>query len=128
MKALSIMQPWALLIAYGFKDIENRDWPTSFRGRFLIHAGKKFDGPKTEWEFPGIPRPDHFDMGGIIGEAEIVDCVSKSGSEWFHGRYGFVIRNARPLPFRPYRGQLGFFEVEDAVPLALLETEKEQTP
>ncbi len=44
MKALSIMQPWAWLIVNGHKDIENRNWPTRFRGPVYIHAGKKIDG------------------------------------------------------------------------------------
>ena len=38
MKALSIKQPWASLIAHGIKDIENRTWKTNFRGRIYIHA------------------------------------------------------------------------------------------
>ena len=32
MKALSIQQPWAWLIAHGKKDVENRTWATAFRG------------------------------------------------------------------------------------------------
>ena len=112
MKALSIMQPWAYLIVQGFKDIENRTWRTGFRGPVLIHAGKKFDGKDdaNDWDWPHIERPEDFDMGGIVGEAEIVDCVTRSASRWFEGPYGFLIRNARPLPFRPCRGMLGFFE------------------
>ena len=39
MKAISIKQPWASLIAHGIKDIENRTWRTNYRGRVLIHAG-----------------------------------------------------------------------------------------
>lgn len=39
MKAISIKQPWASLIAHGIKDIENRSWRTNYRGRVLIHAG-----------------------------------------------------------------------------------------
>ena len=39
MKALSIKQPWAWLICAGYKDIENRDWSTKFRGRIYVHAG-----------------------------------------------------------------------------------------
>ncbi len=111
MKALSIMQPWAWLIVAGHKDIENRTWRTSFRGSVLIHAGKKFDGPDDaqEWDWPQIERPCDFDMGGIVGEAEIVGCVTESRSPWFRGPFGFLIRNARPLPFRPCRGALGFF-------------------
>lgn len=38
MKALSIRQPWAWLIANGYKDIENRSWRTNYRGPVLIHA------------------------------------------------------------------------------------------
>lgn len=112
MKALSIMQPWSFLIISGFKDIENRSWSTNYRGKFLIHAGKKYDGPRHLWYWPWIEQPAYFDMGGIVGEAEIVDCVTESTSPWFEGPYGFVIQNARPLPFRPCRGALGFFEPE----------------
>lgn len=50
MKAISIKQPWASLIAYGIKDFENRTWkcPQKYIGqRVLIHAsgchGKKFE-------------------------------------------------------------------------------------
>lgn len=111
MKALSIRQPWAWLIAAGHKDIENRAWRTEYRGRFLIHAGKRYDGNEGEWDWPKIRKPAAVALGGIVGEAEIVDCVSSSRSPWFCGPYGFVIRNARHLPFRPCRGALGFFEV-----------------
>lgn len=111
MKALSIMQPWAWLIAAGHKDIENRSWPTTFCGPVLIHAGKKFDfDPQMDWDWDDItPRLDEMHTGGIVGEAEIVGCVTTSPSRWFQGTYGFLIRNARPLPFRPCRGMLGFF-------------------
>lgn len=112
--ALSIRQPWAWLIVHGQKDIENRDWKTPFRGRVLIHAGKLHDGPATDWHWDrlGLAKPEAFDYGGIVGEAEIVDCVTASASDWFYGPFGFVLRNARPLPFQPYRGRLGFFEVD----------------
>jgi len=40
MRALSVKQPWAWLIVNGYKKIENRNWPTSFRGRIYIHAGR----------------------------------------------------------------------------------------
>jgi hypothetical protein len=38
MKILSVRQPWASLIVNGFKDVENRTWPTRYRGRILVHA------------------------------------------------------------------------------------------
>jgi hypothetical protein len=118
MRALSIMQPWAWLIVQGHKDVENRTWSTTFRGPVLIHAGKKADfDPADDWDWDDIapPRLGREDFGGIVGEAEIVDCVRASPSRWFHGPHGFVIHNARPLPFRPCRGMLGFF-VPDFTP------------
>lgn len=115
LRALSIRQPWAWLIIQGIKDIENRDWTTRFRGPVLIHAGKRLDDgfeDALDWPWHDIERPDDFAFGGIVGQAEIVDCVVASSSRWFCGRYGFVIRNARPLPFCPCRGMLGFFTPE----------------
>lgn len=40
LRALTIRQPWASLIAAGVKTIETRSWRTSYRGPVLIHAGK----------------------------------------------------------------------------------------
>lgn len=59
----------------------------------------------------GIALPGRYDLGGIIGQARIVDRVKHSDAPWFYGPYGFVLRDGRPLPFRPIKGQLGFFEV-----------------
>jgi len=41
MKALSLWQPWASLIAWGAKQYETRDWTTSYRGLLAIHAAKR---------------------------------------------------------------------------------------
>lgn len=40
MKALSLTQPWASLVAIGAKRIETRSWRTSYRGEVAIHAAK----------------------------------------------------------------------------------------
>lgn len=116
MKALSIRQPWAWLIVMGHKDIENRTWPTSFRGEFLIHAGKAFDHAGYQWVMSemgvALPEPARFERGGIVGSAEITDCVTQHDSRWFSGPFGFVIINGRARRFRPLSGKLGFFEVE----------------
>jgi hypothetical protein len=122
MKAVSIRQPWAWLIVNGHKDIENRDWPTKHRGPLLIHAGKSPAAPEA-WKNAerlckrlGIDQPDRHDLsyGGIVGRVDVVDCVEKSKSPWFGGTYGFVLRNARRLRFRPVKGQLGLFSVDRA--------------
>ena len=121
MKAISVRQPWAWLIIHGGKDIENREWPTKFRGRVLIHAAKGMTDQEyidagdfarrlgSEYTYHDLLK------GGIIGSVEIVDCVERSDSPWFFGKYGFVLRNPQPLPFYAYRGQLRFFDVPDEI-------------
>ncbi|MDB4876410.1 MAG: hypothetical protein JWM41_2856 [Gemmatimonadetes bacterium] len=42
MKALTLTQPWASLVAFGAKSIETRSWRTEYRGRIAIHAAKGF--------------------------------------------------------------------------------------
>lgn len=140
MKALSIQQPWAYLIVHGFKDMENRRWRTAFRGRVYVHAGKKFDGEGLAWltdNTPEVPNdfvgkamagdtsayevlmeldPDEYPVGAIVGEVDIVDCVTKSESPWFFGPYGFVLAN--PVQYEkpiPYKGSLGLFDVDGEV-------------
>lgn len=116
MKALSIQQPWAWLIVNGHKNIENRDWPTKGRGRIYVHAGKKLDKEAIDFikhQYPDIPLPETFDLGGIVGTVVVTGCITESSNRWFYGDYGFTLATPKTLPFRPYRGQLGFFEVAE---------------
>jgi len=135
MIALSIRQPWAWLIVHAGKDIENRCWATKFRGRVLVHAAKGMT--KREYEDVdeflyscSLPESDillpefaELERGGVIGSVEIADCVEDSDSPWFFGKYGFVLRDPKPLPFTPWKGQLGFFDV----PLSALSSNVELT-
>ena|ERR1700679_2578027 len=41
MKALTLWQPWASLIAMGEKKVETRCWQTKYRGPLAIHAAAK---------------------------------------------------------------------------------------
>lgn len=114
MKALSLRQPWAWLVAAGLKDVENRTRPTSFRGRFYIHAGKsseiKVQGLGDEWIIQRLAGGEvtrywnaKLDRGAIIGEATLVDCKfrdpyeSADGfSKWHEvGCYGFTIADPK---------------------------------
>ena len=120
MKALSIRQPWAWLIVNGYKDIENRTWSTDFRGRVYVHAGRKiksgdFPEQRNYIKQSGILLPEEPPLGAIVGEVTITDCVDTSSSPWFCGPYGFILSS--PVAYKdpiPYRGQLGFFQVEEA--------------
>jgi hypothetical protein len=131
LKCLSIQQPWAWLIVNGFKDLENRDWTTRYRGPILIHAGAKIDG---NWFNVGelYDRPlaalnivPHFDMPeyqkdyptrAIVGMATLADVVTHSSSPWFVGGYGFIFIDAKPFDHPiPYSGSLKLFDVDRSV-------------
>ena len=114
-KALSVNQPWAWLLVNGFKPVENRDWPTNFRGIVLIHAGMKIDRDFDYWGWSRIigqeiPNAAIMPKGGIVGEVKIVDCVTEMDSKFFFGKYGFVVKNAIAYEkMLPCKGALGFF-------------------
>ncbi len=96
MKALSIKQPWASLIAHGIKDIENRTWATKYRGTIYIHASSKpsFNNLTlnlTHDQIDQIVLDDvlqldsrhlSYPKSAIIGKVDIVDCVINHGSIW----------------------------------------------
>lgn len=120
---LSVRQPWAWLIATGWKNIENREWPMRVRGHVLIHASKGMT--QSEWFacclfirgfswgpdlMRLLPEPHQLKRGEIIGEATILDCVTAHDSDWFTGPYGFVLADQHPLPFEPCKGALKFFK------------------
>ncbi len=127
MKALSIRQPWAWLICAGYKNIENRNWRTNFRGRIYVHVSKTTaelrdprvkqfvvnalgDQARTNEIETYISDALKFSYGAIIGEVNIVDCVTTSDSPWFVGRYGFVLK--KPILYKEpiaCRGKVGFF-------------------
>lgn len=134
MKALTIKQPWASLIAAGAKDIENRDWQTKVRGIVAIHSSAKLEQSEIEDACDlmrgFIPKfsaarfkQDRLPTGVILGAVEIVGCVRQSDSPWFVGEYGFQLRNAVRFgnPIR-CRGALGFWEVPEKI-VALMREE-----
>lgn len=116
---LSVQQPWAWLLVRGLKPVENRTWWTKVRGPVAIHAGKQMADMSLEQivDYYGlqslVPDPDGVELkrGGLIGRADLVDCVKSHSSKFFHGPWGFVFDNARELPFFSCRGRLGFFEI-----------------
>lgn len=125
MKAISIRQPWAWLIVNGYKDIENRSWPTSIRGEVLVHASKGMTRQEYDdvadmlaWQ-PGLyeqriqlPPFEQLERGGIVGKVTITGCIQRAESPWFFGRFGFQLAKASKLSFVSTKGALGFFEVD----------------
>lgn len=72
MKALTIKQPFASLIAEGYKEYEFRTWKTKYRGPLLIHAGKSVDRKAMKkFEQYNLEYP----VSAIIAKAEIEDVI-----------------------------------------------------
>lgn len=76
MKALTILQPWASLIALGHKRIETRGWRTDYRGPIAIHAGKSCEyafllqrEPFSRYRLSDLP------LGAIVAKAHLVQCL-----------------------------------------------------
>lgn len=128
MRAISLTQPWASLIAIGAKQWETRDWPTFYRGQIAIHASKKYPKECREltYEEPfmsalkgGTAHPHDLPLGAIVALGTITDCqpterffapgsqhktgITIGSNEWafgdYHeGRFAFHIENALALP------------------------------
>lgn len=111
MRALTVLQPWAWLIIHGGKDVENRRWPTEYRGLLAIHAGRSARAlARSGWE---PPEGVELEFGKIIGVVELFDVLplSKMGkkSHWAEGPWCWRLR--KPISIEPVacRGQLGLW-------------------
>jgi hypothetical protein len=131
MKAISLWQPWATLIALGHKQVETRHWPTNYRGPIAIHAAKR---PLQEEErdildmlgdWHGIRlEEEELPFGAIVATARLVVCermtrpmiLSTSDLEqdvgnWEPGRYAWLLEEIEALPEPvPARGAQGIWE------------------
>jgi len=104
MKALSIRNPWATLIAQGKKTIELRSWATTHRGPLLICATKKPDGPNA---------------GHAVCIVDLVDVrpmrpgdARAACNGYDPGFFSWILRNIRPIKPFPVRGQQRLFAVK----------------
>ena len=80
MKAITIWQPWAQLVAVGAKNYETRSWSTRYRGAIAIHAAKKRDRDGLYWfnlpifreGLPSVKFYTHLPFGAIVAIGELV--------------------------------------------------------
>jgi hypothetical protein len=125
MKAISLTQPWASLVACGAKRVETRSWRSNYRGLIVIHAAKKFPLDCRLWaeeeplvlerlrelapelEITTLPR------GAIVAVARLSNILpttdarvetflkSRRGEREFgdysEGRYAWKFDDVRPL-------------------------------
>ena len=124
MKALSITEPYASLIADGVKHIETRSWKTKYRGPILIHASST-PVPRAYRENGELMAlVQNVRRGYILCRADLVDCVEmteefiqgvddveKAAGFYSVGRYAWILDNVEPVEMRKARGSLGLWNV-----------------
>lgn len=131
MKTITILQPWASLIACGAKKIETRSWSTSHRGPLAIHAGRTV--PSMEIFTPRVETAlwnEDTPFGKVIAIAELVDCVVMTNERiaaWTDrygddeiafghfepGRYAWILARVRRIEPVPAKGRQRLWEWEE---------------
>lgn len=104
MRALSVKQPWAELIARGEKTIELRTWRTNYRGPLAIVA--------SCLRSPAHPHIDGA-RGAIVAVTELVDVRLTAPSDSRHAHckaspeeFAWVLRATKRIDPIPYKGGL----------------------
>ena len=129
MKALTLYQPWATLVAIGAKRIETRSWGTSYRGSLAIHAGKHWmdeDLLYTE-PFSSYLHEAKIPFGFVVATCELVDVERIYADSYIPGkpefmfgdysigRYMWKLEHVKILPEPiPAKGAMGLWEWDEA--------------
>jgi activating signal cointegrator 1 len=138
-KALSLTQPWATLVAIGAKRIETRSWSTPYRGPVAIHASKGFprDCQQLCYEHPFVDvllhrfnGPCDLPVGSIVAISRLTGVFptarlaaveqwiggllphERAFGNYSRGRYGWLLSEVQALP-EPIccKGALGLWTV-----------------
>lgn len=137
-RALTVRQPFAGLIAYGNKTLEIRSRRTNHRGQLLICAGVCEDeGQMIDPDVPGrvvscdrylrdvraySPAIDLFPVGVAVALVELVDCRPMTPDdavaacvEFKPGLFAWELQN--PLLIEPFTvtGNVGLFRVKQSL-------------
>ncbi len=140
MKALTLTQPWATLVAIGAKCIETRSWRTSYRGPLAIHAAKGFprwakdtcNEPEFARELGPLPLP----LGMVIATCRLISCIptrelqenrvidfddfiefylddrERAFGDYSVGRWAWLLANVQPCEPIAAAGSLGLWDWE----------------
>lgn len=110
MKALSVKQPWASLIAAGIKTREIRAWPTDHRGPLLICSSRR----------PVLSGHRH---GMALCVVRVIGCRAMTESDvpfacvdrLYPGQFAWELGDVRVIEPFEVVGQLRLFDVADAL-------------
>ena len=133
MKAITIKEPWAMMIALGETKNETRSWRTNYRGWIAIHAAKSMVGSRLENDTHTLADQllgdQEMPLGAIVAIAKLTDCIeitkeyteSLTLQERTFGYYkpGYfawtledVCRIDTPIK---YKGQQGLFNIDERI-------------
>jgi len=116
MKCLSVCQPWAALIAFGIKRIENRTWGTKYRGPLAIQCS-----------FEELLKSHRGKVVAVVDLVQVLDnplelklgAIEEPSGFWYdqrrfiEGPKLFVLSNAKLLEgVVRVRGMLGLFDLD----------------
>lgn len=130
MKAITLWQPWASLIAWGEKQYETRNWATNYRGPLAIHASLRFTSEEKTicWQpvfaqaliRHGLEKPSDLQLGAVLCLVDLVDVVrvgtfhrnfsqqEQQFGNYAAGRFAWKLENVRvlqdPIKTRGYQG------------------------
>ena len=142
MKAITIKQPWATLIALGLKKFETRSWRTKYRGPLAIHAGKSVDKEACEEMWikevlaeHGITSWKQLPIGVVLATTELKECYAvemnfcndavclKEGPTlnglevkfgyYDEGRYAWLLSDVQVIEPVPAKGQLSLWNWDE---------------
>lgn len=109
-RALSLHQPWATLIASGKKTVETRRWHTSYRGPLLICAAKR---PAVRGHLTGV----------ALCIARLVECRKMTPADEqsaciaiYPGAWAWILEDVRRVEPFAVSGRQRLFDVDLAAP------------
>ena len=113
MKALSLWQPWASLIADGRKNIETRHWELLYRGPLAIHAAMRVEKEACfdfGYDWKTIPRGAVLCIVGVQGCVRFPHPLAPPDEygDFEEGRFGFLLTMLKkfdqPIPAKGMQG------------------------
>lgn len=129
MKALSVRQPWAYLIASEQKTIEVRSWRTDYRGKILITASS---AEQNSWVLnkqiknytllpPGVMMCvcDLIDVRPLTEQDR--DAAWLADDDKIDGLYAWVLANPQAVMLNKVIGRLKLFDVDDELIVPMLD-------
>ena len=136
MKALTLTQPWASLVALGLKRVETRSWSTWYTGPLAIHAAKGFSPAARRFAEEEQARglvPARLPFSAIVATCRLVKCrpteemapvvggLERRLGDYTPGRWAFELEEIRALRKPVYcRGMLGLWKLPEEVEALVL--------